>query len=132
VGSVGRLESFAGTYAGEFIQLTWKDKGFSAAVNNGERKLKQRIDVILQRYAPEIAGYMKLNAPWEDQTGNARNGLAAQAFNDGEGQGIMLFHQVPYGIFLEVKFSGRDAIILPTIEEYGPRVMASCEGLLER
>jgi hypothetical protein len=73
---------------------------------------------------------MNFNAPWTDRTGNARQGLAAQAFDEGANQGIVLFHQVPYGIWLEVRFSGRYAIIEPTIDVMGPQVMESLNNIL--
>ena len=82
--------------------------------------------------APEVENYMKLNAPWTDQTGNARNGLAARAYEDGDEIGIVLFHQVDYGIWLETRWSGRYAIINPTIDSMGPEVMARFERLLDR
>jgi hypothetical protein len=82
--------------------------------------------------APEVESYMKNNAPWTDRTGNARNGLAARAYESGNEVGIVLYHQVSYGIWLEVRWSGRYAIINPTIEEMGPRVMQQFSNLLER
>lgn len=82
--------------------------------------------------APEVESYMKINAPWTDRTSNARNGLAARAYDENDEVGIVLFHQVDYGIWLETRFGGRYAIIDPTIEVMGPKVMARYNRLLER
>lgn len=60
--------------------------------------------------------YAKVNAPWEDQTGNARNGLTARYTRSGKTHRLTLFHRVNYGIWLEVRFSGRYAIIMPTLK----------------
>lgn len=85
--------------------------------------------------------FMKTNAPWTDRTSNARNGLKAVAYNftrdagtrsavgtfqkAGTILGIVLFHQVPYGIFLEAANGLRFRIIVPTITTRGPEVMQS-------
>lgn len=75
---------------------------------------------------------MKDNASWQDDTGNARNGLAARAYKDQDSTGIVLYHQVPYGLWLEVRWSGRYAIIVPAMEEWGKRVMQGTRDMLER
>lgn len=126
------LKGFAGSFAKGFIQMSWQDQGMTKGINGGNKRLQQQLSAILQRWAPQIESSMKQNAPWTDQTGNARNGLAARAYDADEEHGIVLFHQVPYGIWLEVKWSGRYAIIAPSLEEFGPKVMASCVGILER
>jgi hypothetical protein len=86
----------------------------------------------MARYAPKVESYAKLNAPWTDQTTNARNGLLAVAAKNGDEHSITLAHRVPYGIFLEVRFAGKFAIILPTIEHFFPLVMNTLNRLLER
>jgi hypothetical protein len=90
------------------------------------------VRAVMEYHAPQVSSYAKTNAPWEDQTGNARNGLDAKAYSDGSTHGIVLFHQVPYGIWLEVRFDGQNATIMPTILNQGPEVMKSLNGLLGR
>lgn len=79
-----------------------------------------------------LEAYMRQNASWQDQTGNARNGLTARPFKTATNVGIDVFHTVPYGIWLEVRFSGRYAIIVPTIESQAPEVLAAAKDLLGR
>lgn len=86
----------------------------------------------LNYYEPKLENYAKLNAPWQDQTTNARNGLAARSGKSGKVRYIVLFHQVPYGIWLEVRWSGKYAIIMPTIEHFGPQVMDTFTKILEK
>lgn len=82
--------------------------------------------------APVVENHMKTTAPWTDRTGNARNGLAARAYAEGDEIGIVLYHQVDYGVYLETRFGGRYAVIQPTIDEMGPVVMARFDRLMER
>lgn len=58
--------------------------------------------------AEELERYMKINAPWQDRTGKARQGLKAEYFeettislNSDLNVGVRLEHGVPYGVFLE-------------------------------
>lgn len=94
------------------------------------RQLDRLIEGTMQRKAVEAENWMKINAPWQDQTSNARNGLAARYQREGGGHSITLFHQVPYGLWLEVRFEGRLAIVGPAVAEFGPRTMQALEGAL--
>lgn len=82
------------------------------------------LGIVLEEYAEEIQEYAQENAPWEDQTGDARGGLTAQYVDAGFMEhAIVLYHTVDYGIWLETRWNGRLAIILPTLEAMGPRIM---------
>lgn len=95
-------------------------------------KVNRGVQGIMAYYAPQVESYARKNAPWKDQTGNARNGLFAETFKIASNHGITLFHSMPYGIWLEVKWSGRYAIIVPTIERMSPKVMGAVQKLLAR
>lgn len=81
-------------------------------------------------FADELVQYAKDNAPWEDRSGDARAGLdSAVTASNGELE-IDLYHTVDYGIWLEVRWGGRYAIIIPTIERMGPKLYARMNGIL--
>lgn len=90
------------------------------------------ITALVEYFSDVAEGHMRRNAPWTDRTTNARNGLFAQAFTDPEQYVILLYHTMPYGIWLEVRWSGRYAIILPTVETVGPQMMRQLQKLLRR
>ena len=82
------------------------------------------VDLAFDSMVPVAEGHMRTNAPWTDRTGNARNGLRAR--HDAQpmvSHELVLYHTMPYGIWLEVRWSGRYAIIAPTIQAIGPDVM---------
>lgn len=113
------------------VKILW-DGDLGKNFRQGPEKVRRAAWIAASSMAPEVENYMKLNAPWTDQTTNARNGLAARAYQDHDETGIVLFHQVSYGIFLETRFNGRYAIINPAIEAMSPKVMARFDRLLER
>lgn len=87
---------------------------------------------IMSYFAPRVESYARSNASWRDRTGNARSGLHASASHLGSSHAIELSHSVPYGIWLEVRWSGRYAIINPTIENQGRELMATFRNLMSK
>lgn len=67
---------------------------------------------------------MRSNASWTDRTANARNGLDAIPSREGlNGYVITLTHGVPYGIWLEVRWSGKYGIIPEAVRQGGQELM---------
>jgi hypothetical protein len=94
-----------------------------------DRTVAQTIDY----FAPRVEAFMKSNAPWTDRTTNARNGLRATPEHSyGRSHSIHCTHGVPYGIWLETRFGGKNAIIDPTIESQGHVLMSLMRKLLRR
>jgi hypothetical protein len=127
-----RGEEFVLDVAVEGAKLIFRDGGIRSNLEHGTDRMMRAALLTAQSMSPEVENFMKTNAPWQDQTGNARNGLTARPYREGDEVGIVLSHSVFYGIFLESRFSGRYAIIQPTIDEMGPRVMRRYERLLDR
>lgn len=81
-----------------------------------------------KEFAEEIVPIMQANAPWNDRTGNARDKLGAEYFEENTGDddlevGVRLYHGVSYGIFLEYNgvrtlsyLSRQRPILVPTME----------------
>jgi len=90
--------------------------GFSIGAN---KQIGNTVDDI----AEQMQAWAQENAIWEDRTGDARGGLTAEASHRGFRHEIVLYHSVEYGIWLEVIQSGTFAIIMPTIEHFGPILM---------
>lgn len=91
-------------------------------------KMEAATAAIVQQMVDKVEAYAKDNAPWEDDTGEARRGLTARYSFSGGHHTISLYHMVDYGIWLEIKNSGEYAIILPTIEVMGPRIMREIQS----
>lgn len=80
---------------------------------------------IAQKWTPQIANWMKSNAPWKDRTGNARQTLWSD-FNQVVNQmvEIIFAHGMDYGIYLEMNNAGRYAIIGPALDHFAPLIWA--------
>ena len=103
--------------------FTWKTDTLSGNVARLPTKVQRAVVGATEFGATKGQAYAKLRAPWTDRTSNARNGLKAFAIHEPGRSTIVVHHGVPYGIWLEVRFSGRYQIILPTLDYTGKVVM---------
>lgn len=102
-------------------------------INKMEAELDRGVAGVVEFWDTRIETHMKTTAPWTDRTGNARNGLFAKAGHErAQRHWIDLGHRVNYGIWLEIRFAGRYAIVLPTLIAYGPKVMTTLNKLFAR
>lgn len=104
-----------------------------------ELKLQRALYGVCKYWDGRVEAHMKHNAPWKDRTTNARNGLTATAQKSGStvaasNFAIILSHSVDYGVYLEEGTENMTArpIIMPTIREYAPKVMATLRKILDR
>jgi hypothetical protein len=110
----------------------WTSDTLTPGLKKFPDALDRAVAQTMDYFAPRVEGYARQNAPWHDQTGNARSGLRATTEHAGNQHTLILFHSVPYGIWLEVRWNGRYAIIGPTIDAQGPQLMNALRGVVER
>ncbi len=86
----------------------------------------------LKQYEALIEKDMKDNAIWEDQTGNARQSLICRVIRIDDKIILVAAYgktregkELAYGKWLELANGGKYAIILPTLQEYYPKVWAT-------
>lgn len=104
-------------------------------MNQAEIDMCNDFNDILDYEAQRLTSYMKLRAPWHDNTGAARSGLYCVVTDHvipGAGQqeaGLVLGHGVDYGLWLEVRrsFHGRYAIVIPTLRDQTQNIMDMLE-----
>lgn len=84
--------------------------------------LHHQIEDEVLRTAIEALDYAQANAPWADRTGDARAGLDTDVYWEGPVVVWDLFHTVDYGLYLETRWNGELAIIMPTLEMFAPRL----------
>jgi len=81
------------------------------------------VDLAFDYVQPRAESYARTNAPWVDRTGNARNGLFARHEKTPMViHRLVIYHTMPYGLWLEVRWSGRYAIIGPTMFHSAPEL----------
>lgn len=120
------------------MSFSWQvtpDAAFVPLYEQYGETLEREIIALAERMTDEITAYMKLNAPWTDRTGEARANLYSVVQTEaGQMVSILISHGslIPYGVYLELAYAGRFAIISPTIDAFGPRVFREVQALLQR
>lgn len=94
--------------------FTWKSTTLFATLKNFDERANKVVGAAFDYQATRSETFMKVNAPWTDQTTNARNGLFTAVQHEGYTHKMLLSHGVPYGLWLELRFSGRYGIVLKT------------------
>lgn len=84
-------------------------------------------DTVLE-VAQEALEFAKEQAPWQDRTGDAREGLDVDVDTPGDEIVLTMFHTVDYGEWLETIQNGRYSVIMPTLELYGPEIKRRIQG----
>lgn len=95
-------------------------------------KLEAAIGAVMEYQSANVQDYARSNAPWTDRTSNARNGLFAKAYRNERAHGIVLYHTMPYGVWLELRWGGKYRIIVPTIQTQGKLVMRMLNQVIRR
>lgn len=112
------------------VWFTPPTKALPELMDAYELKVKQAVKALCLRYAPDIENWLKANGPWQDRTGNARQGLYAEVEELVNAVVIHLGHSVPYGIHLELGHAGRFAVIGPAVEHFAPQILQDLQAML--
>lgn len=89
-----------------------------------------KVQAVMREFGREMVAYAQENATWADRTGTARQGIEASVEEDKKKPSLYLYHTASYGLWLEIRWSGRFAIIMPTIEAKGPDLMKEIEKVI--
>lgn len=110
--------------AGRQVGFYWKSDTLTSNIKTFPQKLDRALIAATEYTASRGEADMKRTAPWTDQTSNARNGLFTSTEHSPSLHRIIFGHAVPYGIWLEVRWSGRYQVILPAVRKHGAELMA--------
>ena len=99
-------------------------------IDRYEKDLMAEIEDLLRRFAPEIETYAKANAPWQNQTGNARQTLFTVVEAQKDRVILYLSHTMSYGVYLELRWQGRWAIIMRTLQAHESPIMNELKRLV--
>lgn len=116
------------------MPVTWEvppSEAFQAMTLRYGSLIHQAILHIANVRAVEIESWMKSNAAWQDRTGEARKQLITDIIDLADSAiVIILSHGVDYGVFLELSYGGRYAIITPALDEFIPKIWSDVVRVL--
>lgn len=91
------------------------------------------VDLVFDRYVSIFESRMRADARWTDRTGNARGGLFAEHEKEPMVKHDMtLYGAMPYSIWLELRWSGKYAVIGPTMLDVAPDMVGAITVAVDR
>ena len=76
-----------------------------------DKKAQAAVEMYAKNQAKRLESYAKQKAPWTDRTGDARQRLKYNSEINENGLTISIFHQMEYGIYLELCNNEKYAIL---------------------
>lgn len=113
--------------------ITWTIPPSTLARNIEEYgdKVLVAVHAVAEYMAQKIEDYAKVNAPWTDRSGNARNLLRGEVDKLAEDMVVIyLIQGVDYGKWLEICHGGKYAIVMKSLEAHYHEAMAMLRRLL--
>lgn len=96
----------------------------TGGIGNAEVRFSAALEEQVLETAIQALDYARVNAPWQDRTGDARAELDTDVSWEGDEIVWTMYHGVDYGQWLETIKNGEFAIIMPTLEQFAPQVCA--------
>lgn len=93
------------------VSVTVDDRIVAQNLGEMSERLKAQLQVLGQATGQKIQAYAQENAPWTDRTGDARQRLKYNSEINDNGLTISIFHQMEYGIYLELCNNEKYAIL---------------------
>lgn len=105
-------------------------KSLLKSLEVAETKSQVAIRMFAQEGAKKFENYAKVNRPWTDRTGHARQRLIGWVETFADKVRIHIGHGVDYGVYLELCNERRFAILQPTINAMSKEVLEGYSELL--
>ena len=97
-----------------------------------EDRMRAALHGLGMQTAAQMEAYAKQNAPWQDQTGHARQGLFGEVLEEDGKLKIRVAHTEEYGVYLELSRKGRRPILEPTAQKFAPEFYDAAKELLTK
>lgn len=93
------------------VDLTFDNEIVLQNIQGLEGRVRQQVNVLGNATGQKMQSFAQENAPWTDRTGDARQLLKYKSTMDKNGVTVSIFHQVEYGLWLEVAHNEKYAIL---------------------
>jgi hypothetical protein len=92
---------------------------------------KAGLEGIARTAGASMQGYARTAAPWQNRTGNARQGLRGGMYKEDKDIFAYIAHSVDYGIFLELCNDGKYAILEKTRDKFASEARKGAERIMK-
>lgn len=93
------------------VSVTVDDRIVAQNLDGMSERLKTQLQLLGRATGQKIQEFAQENAPWTDRSGDARQRLKYNSEINDNGLTISIFHQMEYGIYLELCHNEQYAIL---------------------
>lgn len=97
-----------------------------------DEKIQEALITLLDYWGLKGTSEMRTGARWTDRTTNARNSLDYQVNRRGNDFSVTYYGGMHYNIWLEIRWSGKYAIIGPVMISIAPRLREMLSDILDQ
>lgn len=114
------------------MRIRWQSSPAQMAerVKQYSERLLAAVFRLAEEWASRIADDVKRNHAWKNRTGAAEAGIFGRAFRLATGAVILIGGSVFYQIYLERRWGGRYAGIIPALQRAYAPILASLQQLV--
>lgn len=116
--------------------LNWTSDTLTPNFGQSEARAIQYLTRTTEYYSLRVETFAKSKAKWTDRSSNARNSLAGSYVADVGASSsrfeITISHGMPYGIWLELRYGQKFAIINKTIDSQGKRFFDTANKVMAK
>lgn len=103
-----------------------------STLQSAENRARIQIRMQAHESAKVFENYAKINKPWRNRTGHARQRLTGYVEEHGNKIRVCVAHGVDYGRSLEYEHERKYAILEPTVKANSAKALAGMKVLLKR
>lgn len=105
---------------------------FPRGVEEWLQSINEAVYQLMLFRAPQIEFWLKMNAPWQDKTGNARQSLYAAVHRTLLEITVIMAYgaAIDYSVYLEFSNAGRYSILSPALDYWIPILWNDVKALL--
>jgi hypothetical protein len=114
------------------VRARIKKDSLTPGIHAFDDKLQEALLTLLDYWGVKGTSEMRTGARWTDRTTNARNSLDYRVNRRGGDFSITYYGGMHYNIWLEIRWSGKYAIIGPVMISVAPRLRSMLADILDQ
>ena|SRR5688572_29727871 len=114
------------------VRAKIKKDSLTPGIRQFDDKIQEALLTLLDYWGLKGTSEMRVGARWTDRTTNARNALDYRVNRRGSDFSITYYGGMHYNIWLEIRWSGKYAIIGPVMISVAPRLRAMLADILDQ
>lgn len=112
--------------------MRWDASDLFEGLTSFEDKMERAVEIYGDTAGKKLEAIAKVEAPWENHTGNARKTITGGSEWDGDKRRIYVAGNMDYSVYLELAMEKKYAILWPTVLKTSTEILNGLANLLNK